>query len=316
VAPLSTTLLVGLNGPAKRELIRSWRGNACTPVALLIDQGDDFKFPRATTGPANDGMEDPSIERVGGCACCTGRAALAAGLGRLTRRGDWSSLIVEANAAARPVQLIDSLRGNECRDQIDLVEVVALVELAVLASPAARLQSWLSEQTESSDRVVLRAAKSPDASTRAQSEERLRSWSRFESQIEWWWPGSPIPARSSRTAPRQSAWTARLIALAGSSPRWRWDWRAHPGWVFDRQAVRAALEPWVSFPDVEVRAAFRTEREWYLCHQGQWGPTQWRSDSRVQIEFSSAETDTVRHQLEDLGVQLAGCADRRAARGS
>ena len=127
---MPVTVIAGLAGPAKSALIAHWRTQALSPAALIIDRGEDFKFPREQAGSAG---EDPAIERIGGCVCCSASMALGGALRKLQRRGEWAHLLVDLNGGAHPAAFIDALRLD------DALYTYALDKNIVLAAPSTLL---------------------------------------------------------------------------------------------------------------------------------------------------------------------------------
>lgn len=319
---LPVTVVAGLAGRGKTGLIEAWRAKAPQSTALVIDRGDDFKFPRATDGAGEREAGDPGLERVGGCACCTAGAALGAALRRLMRRGSWAHLLIDLNGGAHPSAFIDALRAPPLAAALRLVELVSVIDAERLPERLAGTQRrWLREQVQGAHRVLVWV---PAAMSAAVVEERvgqvlsLVGETGFAPEIEVWREGTPAPApRAGVAVPgglvlsqsveqaEDRVLSALLAAMPGAVPRWCWRWRAPPDRVFDRPRLIEAMSA-ISHSSLHITAVLRTEREWYRYDEGGWAPDLWRRDSRVLISFSPAE-------LPDASVQLAAFADRLRA---
>jgi len=325
---LPVTVVAGLAGRGKTGLIEAWRAKAPQSTALVIDRGDDFKFPRASDGAGEGEAGDPGLERVGGCACCTAGAALGAALRRLLRRGSWAHLLIDLNGGAHPSALIDALRAPPLAAALRLVELVSVIDAERLSERLAGTQRrWLCEQVQSAHRVLVWV---PAAMSAAVVEERvgqvlsLVGETGFAPEIEVWREGTPAPAPGvgerwaagvavsgglvlspSLDQSEDSAPSALLAAMPGVVPRWCWRWRAPPDSVFDRARLIEAMSA-IAHSSLHITAVLRTEREWYRYHAGGWEPDWWRRDSRVLISFAPGE-------LPGASVQLAAFADRLRA---
>ncbi len=329
---LPVTVVAGLAGRGKAGLIERWRAAVAQPAALVIDRGDDFKFPRADDRADEATASDPGLERVGGCVCCTGSAALGASLRRLSRRGTWAHLLIDLNGGAHPAAFIDALRTPPLAAGVRLVELVSVIDAerlsARLAGPQRR---WLVEQVQSADRVVLWL---PAAMPPAEIEERvgqllmLTADTGFAPEIQVWRDGTPppppeageqrlaVPAVSGGHASAQSAAlpggqaAVLLAAVPGEVPRWHWRWRAPPDKVFDRSGLIEAVAAIVQ-ESVDIAAVLRTEREWYRYQAGRWEPDLWRRDSRVVLRIEPDRLASLQAPLATFAARLSAC-DRGA----
>ena len=256
---VSVTVVAGLGGAGKTRLIDQWRATAPAPWALIIDRGEEFKFPRATgsDSPADSSAIDPAVERIGGCVCCTASAALASGLRRLLRRGPWAHLLIELNGGAHLPAFIDVLRAPGLATALHLSEVVSVIDANRLPTRLAGPQrAWLVEQVQSADRVLLRY---PSTMSRSESDRWAREVAAlggsgsFAAHVHPWRDEDPPPAATHVFEPRDASGSgdrarvspqAVLVApAADDSPiRWQWVWRAEPSRVFDRVALIAAFE--------------------------------------------------------------------------
>lgn len=325
---LPVTVVAGFAGRGKTSLIEAWRAQAPQSTALVIDRGDDFKFPRASDGMGAREASDPGLERVGGCACCTAGAALGAALRRLLRRGCWAHLLIDLNGGAHPSAFIDACRAPPLAAALHLVELVSVIDAERLTERLAGAQRrWLCEQVQGAHRVLVWA---PAAMSMSVIEVRVgQVWSLvgetgFSPDIQVWREGTPAPAPSagersaagvavpggpvlSRSVAQAEdrAPSAILAAMPGAVPSWCWRWRAPPDRVFDRLRLIEAVSA-IAHPSLHITAVLRTEREWYRYDAGGWAPDLWRRDSRVLISVAH-------DQLSDAGVQLAAFADRLRA---
>lgn len=298
----SVTLVVGLSALAKRDLVAAWRASAPFPVGLLIDQGEDVKFASRASAP---GDSPAYTQFLSGCACCTGRAGLARALSQLLRQGPYTHLIVELNAGAHPAVFIDLLDTEPLATQITLKQTVTVIDAEHLAPQATkRLRDWVIEQAEASDRVILRCARTLGAQARQAHEALLAQWCSFEPAVQWWVPDLPMPVFEPAAGARRARAHPMMVALAQRPAAWRWRWQAEPLRVLDRRGVMEALAPWLSKPRVQVRAALRTEREWYGLQAGAWAPTLWRGENRIEIDYEATDHSEIALQLTLLAKRL------------
>ncbi len=325
---LPVTVLAGLAGPCKAGLIECWRAAAPQPAALVIDRGDDFKFPRAGDRADEATATDPGLERVGGCVCCTGLAALGASLRKLSRRGAWAHLLVDLNGGAHPASFVDALRAPPLAGGVRLAELVSVIDAgrlsARLAGPPRR---WLVEQVQSADRVVLWV---PAAMLPAEIDAQVGQLlglavdPRFVPEIQVWrdgtspppiharerWPPVPtMPGEYASAAPAACPGeqaSVLLSATPGLVSRWHWRWRAPPDKVFDRprliEVVAAIAHEWA-----DMAAVLRTERDWYRYQAGRWAPDLWRRDSRVSLSIEPDRLASVQAPLAAFADCLNAC---------
>lgn len=283
------TLIFGLSGLARRELIAAWRAHAAETIGLIIDEGDDAK-PLRPPGAARDATGDGNVARLSGCACCTARVGLARAIAKLCRGAPIVSLIIDLNAGAHPAELIDAVRREDSAGAPWLAGAVAVIAAEHLREDLpVRLRAWIIEQIEAADHLIVRSALPLDARARLRAEALLLQWASFAPRVQWWLPQQQPPPMPERAHARAEGSAAVLMALAADPARWRWAWRADPRSVFDRRRLGEALGPWLGDSAMSVRAVFRTEREWYGLAQGRWEPTLWRRDSRIEIDFAAAE---------------------------
>ncbi len=325
---MPVTVVAGLAGPAKSALIAHWRTQALSPAALIVDRGEDFKFPREQAGSVG---EDPAIERIGGCACCSASVALGGALRKLQRRGEWAHILVDLNGGAHPAAFIDALRAPALSGTLRLVELVSVID-AVRLQPrlAGPQRRWLAEQVQGSNRLILYCPTSmPPVDVEAQVASVLELGGRdsFAAEVLVWRDGEPPPVpavagpqgrgepatilRSGISVQLQALPLGRVTAgipFAGQpeGPHWRWLWRASPDRVFERARIAGVLGSWAGRAQ-QLQAVFRTERDWYRFHGGSHEPDLWRRDSRVQIMIDSHELAALRERLRGLADGLIGC---------
>jgi len=318
---LPVTVVAGLASPAKSNLIEHWRAAASEPWALIIDRGEDFKFPRQTAETAEP--VDPGIERIGGCACCSADPALGAALRKLMRRGPWARLLVDLNGGAHPAAFVDALRAPGLSVALQLTELVSVVDASRLEQRLAGAQRrWLAEQVQSADRVVLAC---PAQWPRSEAERsaallaQLGGQGAFAAAIQVWRAGEPPAALVAREAGAAGGPIVQWLAIPGrassgvsggvssDSPRWRWLWRASAEHRFDRARLIRSFEPLARNPRIDLEAVLRTERDWYRFRGGGCEPALWRRDSRVQIELDTRDIHCVREALDGLATQLKAC---------
>jgi hypothetical protein len=325
---MPVTVIAGLAGPAKSALIAHWRTQALSPAALIIDRGEDFKFPREQAGSAG---EDPAIERIGGCVCCSASMALGGALRKLQRRGEWAHLLVDLNGGAHPAAFIDALRAPALSGALRLGELVSVIDALRLQQRLAGPQRrWLAEQVQSSHRLVLYCPASMphvDIEVQVASVLELGGRDSFAAEILVWREGEPPPGpavvgaqgQGESAAILRSGIVAQLQALPvgrapacispawrPEGPHWRWLWRASPERVFERARIAEVLGGWAGGAQ-QLQAVFRTERDWYRFHGERHEPDLWRRDSRVQIVMDALELAALREPLRGLADRLSGC---------
>ena len=322
------TVVAGFSGRYKSALISQWRAQPLAPAALLIDRGDDFKFPRER---ATAVAPDPLVERIGGCVCCSASMALGGAVRRLRRQGAWSNLVVDLNAGAHPAAFIDALRAPALSGAVGVAEIASVIDAARLPQHLAGSQRrWIFEQVRCAYRVLVccpQAMPHTEIDAHCQSVRMLAGHDRFGPEILVWREGEPPPAPWAAAPSDPVASIARdavgavvqLQALPGAlsegvraasdgvpGPRWRWLWRVSPDQVFERARLAEVLGGWAGAVQ-GIEAVLRTERDWYRFDRDRYEPDVWRRDSRVQITFDANALPGMRAALARLAHDLSAC---------
>jgi hypothetical protein len=304
---------VGAKDPAARS--------GAMPAAAIEARAE------AGAGAAIPAAQPPWLESVQACLCCSPQPVLLAALARLLRRRRWSHLLIDLEATGRPARLIDVLRAQPLAGQLALAEVVAILDvpLAAQALDAGR-QGWLAEQVASADRLILRipppvlerpAGPEPPIAMALRLAAQLRALADFELPVQLWDLGStaqlppPGPCASQPVPP--PGWAPDRGEPAAAA---LWRWQEGPEQVFDRRALAAVLEA-AGLERVfdEVRAVFRTERDWYRYCPGPtepWEPTLHRSASRIELAGPREPRDdgggrAAEPMLAELVCAIQGC---------
>ena len=147
------TLLGGFLGSGKTTWLRhqlhvgAWRG-----AAVLVNE--------AAETPVDDALLPGARVLAGGCACCSGRAALVTELRRLcdlrSRAGDGpDEIVLETSGVADPGPIIAAIRGDPVLAYHVLVaEVIVLVDARHGLDQLAR-EPLGRRQIEAADRLIL-----------------------------------------------------------------------------------------------------------------------------------------------------------------
>ncbi|MCM5571330.1 hypothetical protein M6I34_12500 [Burkholderiaceae bacterium FT117] len=157
---LPVTVVVGLPGAGKSALISRWieAAPAGARWALMAGEAAGRGLLRAPAG---------AFVSVGGCPCCSGRAAFEAALVRLLRQGPWDRLLVELDGSGEPASFLDQLRSGAGARHLRVDEVVAVVDAGCAettalvdgrragAGSSGRAAWLLAAQLEAANRVVL-----------------------------------------------------------------------------------------------------------------------------------------------------------------
>ncbi|MEN9775838.1 MAG: hypothetical protein RL322_2908 [Pseudomonadota bacterium] len=330
---INATLVVGPSGSGKTGLIEAWRQRAPTdpPWAVLRD-GAPVQLPTGSSEhpvddqqpreglwrprPRNTIRDDQPawLERFSACLCCTGRAVLPQGLVRLMRRGRWAHLLIELNGGGDPAAFIDLLRGPSLVGMIRLTEVVAVFderrcESLDVHEASGRLDYWAA----SADRVCMRTVADLPSPALTRVWAQWASIREFDCRVDVWSP---------RTVPSLPATDPEANhSVLDTSESGHWRWRAPPVQVFDRRRLEKQLEAIGRAGTVSIlRAAFRTERDWYAWRgvgaeetSDAWQPTRHRTASRIEWRVNAAsacgsEADGARQIAQALEACQLGAA--------
>jgi hypothetical protein len=219
-----------------------------------------------------------------------------AAYGRLHRaHGPLSGLIIELDSQAHVCALIDVLLSDSLR----------AVGLALCSVWHARPQWHLG----SSDERTLQMIATADHLWLASSGQ-LPGLARYLS--EQYWDEAILAEGQSPPAwrlPRNKAEGHALVippaegdgawmpVSCGDAGSW-WRWRGQASQVLNRPRLQAVLADMARTARVKsARGVFRTEREWYGWQaSGQWQPSFWRRDSRLDVFLQAGEPTQAWHQ--------------------
>ncbi len=143
-------LITGLPGADKHALVAALAAARPGDAAWALLDNDGGGSAQAL---ARDGI---AVETVSGCACCSGRVALQAGLVRLLRRARPQRLIVAVDGSAEPEALGQLLR------QPELAGAITIMQRLCVAPP-----QWLAALPDAARERLLRQIAAADAAVAA-----------------------------------------------------------------------------------------------------------------------------------------------------
>jgi len=151
VHSIPTLLVTGADRSAKTTFLRALL--AIRPARerwALLDNDDN-------PDPEDVAARDLFIESAGGCACCTGRIALQAGIVRLLRESRPQRLVIVAAAAAEPDALSKNLQQEHLATALRIVrnQCIAAKSLGDAGESARAL--WLRQMRAADDVVAVDA---------------------------------------------------------------------------------------------------------------------------------------------------------------
>lgn len=300
---LPVTVVAGFGGAGKTALIDHWlrtrpageRWALLANASALAPPGAAQRLLAADSG---------RYRVLGGCACCTAQASARSAIVGLLRNGPWERLIVELDGAAHPAALVDLLRRAPFATLLEVDGIVTVVD-GVRPTPfeTEPMHELARAQIEVSTRIVVNRADCLPGPRRAALRQRLADAPPFGRPVEsidqapaghpgpTWHGLSEVAELSAASGSSMGGGAAAGIAVAGSAPGKRLDWRCPASQVFDRARLQALVTGWATrLPLVGAVGVFRTERDWYLWrfHNGRisFEACAYRRENRLQIVFS------------------------------
>ena len=323
--PLPVIVLTGTLGVGKTTAIAA--ALAGKPAeerwVVILNEFTDSGIDVLTVAGAARGEFDVRLV-AGGCLCCVGAEDFSRTLQGFVRGPRPARLYIEPSGLGHPALIIEELLAYEARGEVDLVAVVALVDvrqLDLLAVPGTSR-----DQVDAADVVLLAKADLADAAEHA----RFRAWAdalyppkrligdcvagRLPPALDLPRAGdTAVPVLPAAAAPVAAEFVAAMPAPAGSNLRLAAAGRgqAHrlerdalslrfpPALAFDADALVAAVGQATELADVErLKGVFRT------------GPSRWVLVQRTGAEVSVRESAWRR----DSRVELLGAAGVRLDR--
>ncbi|WP_407313798.1 CobW family GTP-binding protein [Pseudomonas sp. nanlin1] len=319
---IPTHVIAGPLGAGKTTLIKQLIQQRPTHErwAVLVNEFGQVGLDAALLSTADDGIAIGEV--AGGCLCCVNGAPFQIGLARLLRKARPERIFIEPSGLGHPLALLHQLH------QAPWLGVLAVQPLVmVLNGEALRLGQWpVDNQHEALSQagsvVVSRA-------TDLSEQERLGITSRLAPVRAQWLGAEGLNLEDLPTAAPlntgadvhnlpladgmgdlSTVWTDPQLPICqvhAQPQAWSIGWRWHPNQMFDLKALAAWLEqtPWC-----RAKAVIHSPDGWYSVNAVagtpaagvpvagipadsvslHWQPTEWRRDTRLELIFTSVQS--------------------------
>lgn len=324
LSQIPTHLIAGPLGAGKTSLIRHLLAQkpAGERWAVLINEFGQIGLDAALLEQGDDGIA--LAEVAGGCLCCVNGAPFQVGLGRLLRKARPDRLLIEPSGLGHPAQLLEQLRQPPWRGVLTVQPALLVLDAAALAS-GQPLPDVQRQALDEAGLLLLNKSEGLDAQARARVAAGLPAvpllWTERGRLDLALLPGLVAPALPMQMdgefpagAPGLAQiWrdTAEPICQVQAQVEgWSIGWRWHPQQIFDLAQVTDWLR---NLGWRRAKAVLHGAEGWRSLNavQGQvlqdWGPSEWRKDSRLELIFDRAQ------DVEALSASFAAC--RIAATG-
>lgn len=324
LSQIPTHLIAGPLGAGKTSLIRHLLAQkpAAERWAVLINEFGQIGLDAALLEQGDDGIA--LAEVAGGCLCCVNGAPFQVGLGRLLRKARPDRLLIEPSGLGHPVQLLAQLRQPPWLGVLAVQPTLLVLDAQALAA-GQPLPDVQRQALNEAGLLLLNKSEGLDAQARARVAAGLPAvpllWTERGRLDLALLPGLAAPALPMQmdgefpaAAPGLAQiWrdTAEPICQVQAQVEgWSIGWRWHPQQMFDLAQVSDWLR---NLGWRRAKAVLHGAEGWRSLNavQGQvlqdWGPSEWRKDSRLELIFDRAQ------DVEALSASFAAC--RIAATG-
>ena len=324
LSQIPTHLIAGPLGAGKTSLIRHLLAQkpAGERWAVLINEFGQIGLDAALLEQGDDGIA--LAEVAGGCLCCVNGAPFQVGLGRLLRKARPDRLLIEPSGLGHPAQLLEQLRQPPWRGVLAVQPALLVLDAAALAS-GQPLPDVQRQALDEAGLLLLNKSEGLDAQARARVAAGLPAvplhWTergRLDLALLPGLAAPALPMQMDGEVPAAAPGLAQIwrdtaepiCQVQAQVEGWSIGWRWHPQQIFDL----AQITDWLrNLGWRRAKAVLHGAEGWRSLNavQGQvlqdWGPSEWRKDSRLELIFDRAQ------DVEALSASFAAC--RIAATG-
>lgn len=324
LSQIPTHLIAGPLGAGKTSLIRHLLAQkpAGERWAVLINEFGQIGLDAALLEQGDDGIA--LAEVAGGCLCCVNGAPFQVGLGRLLRKARPDRLLIEPSGLGHPAQLLEQLRQPPWRGVLAVQPALLVLDAAALAS-GQPLPDVQRQALDEAGLLLLNKSEGLDAQARARVAAGLPAvplhWTergRLDLALLPGLAAPALPMQMDGEVPAAAPGLAQIwrdtaepiCQVQAQVEGWSIGWRWHPSQRFDLEQVSRWLQ---GLDWRRAKAVLHGAEGWRSLNavQGQvlqdWGPSEWRKDSRLELIFDRAQ------DVEALSASFAAC--RIAATG-
>lgn len=313
---IPTHLIGGPLGAGKTSLIRQLLAQrpADERWAVLINEFGLIGIDAALLATDDQGVAMGEV--AGGCLCCVNGAPFQVGLGRLLRKAQPHRLFIEPSGLGHPAQLLAQLRQKPWQGVLDVQPPVLVLDAQALAA-SQPLPAAQAEALDEAGLLVLNKAENMG------DEQRL--WiTRQLPDLPLYWtaqgylPLDQLPRGESPMLPVDKPMLPTAVELPGalwadpaqpfcvhqqSAQGWSIGWRWHPGQQLDLERLQAFVQ---SLGWRRAKMVIHSAQGWVSANalEGavlQWGASEWRRDSRIELIFANAQAH------ERLQAEMLAC---------
>jgi G3E family GTPase len=322
---IPTNIITGFLGVGKTTAILDLlkQRPASQRWAVLVNEFGDVAIDQI---PFLERRDDNLLVRevAGGCICCTAGASMRDALRRILQSGDINRLIIEPTGLGHPWRVLDSLRGDDFRDQLDLRATICLVDPRSWQKAVAQENRTFYDQAHLADVVAVNKVDLADkslvaacvdwAQTLFPKKTLVATTQNGRLKPEWLdaaSDGSRTPffaeqhshhhgkchAHASQDLPNALLRGSPHRSVNVANGHHACGWVFSPDDVFDEDRLLETL--FDSFDVLRLKGAFRIGEDWILvnCVDGEakLEPCAYRRDSRMEA-IAAVECDWLEYE--------------------
>lgn len=302
VSKIKVHLFSGFLGTGKTTAIQSLmkQKNPHEKWAIIVNEFGEIGIDGAVLSE----QDIPVAEIAGGCLCCVGGAQMSDTLAKIIKNNEIHRIIIEASGLAHAASVIDELRAEPFKQQLEIASVFTLID------PRQFIQDNYIKQPLYQDQIgvcdVLVASKIDLCTEEELAQFRQKAAALFppkakiaevhNAQLDIEWLDLPVIEK-----PRY-----RLKTLPDNSMGFQTQGYTFPaGRNFDGEKLTQFFDdlPKLCTQLVRAKGVFQILDTWVWLNwvDGVWGANQvsWRRDSRFELIAQSFDADEIEKCLQD-----------------
>lgn len=302
VSKIKVHLFSGFLGTGKTTAIQSLikQKNPHEKWAIIVNEFGEIGIDGAVLSE----QDIPVAEIAGGCLCCVGGAQMSDTLAKIIKNNEIHRIIIEASGLAHAASVIDELRAEPFKQQLEIASVFTLID------PRQFIQDNYIKQPLYQDQIgvcdVLVASKIDLCTEEELAQFRQKAAALFppkakiaevhNAQLDIAWLDLPVIEK-----PRY-----RLKTLPDNSMGFQTQGYTFPaGRNFDGEKLTQFFDdlPQLCTQLVRAKGVFQILDTWVWLNwvDGVWGANQvsWRRDSRFELIAQSFDADEIEKRLQD-----------------